>query len=135
MKRCYSIFIGEDAMKIKWCASVLLIFSFAILLGCESKNETAQQPQADSKTATAPAPEAAAVITASDQSSSITGEGGWKPATGLHPKAQLQASNSYGDMYLVVFSEKKDRFSGVSLEDYSEVTRGHILKTLTNPSI
>jgi hypothetical protein len=126
--------IGEDAMKMKRWLNVLLILSFAILFGCESKTQETK-PEADSKTPASVVPESAPVITASDHSSTITGEGGWKSATGLHPKAQLQASNSYGDMYLVVFSEKKDRYSGVTLEDYSEVTRGHILKTLTSPSM
>jgi hypothetical protein len=122
-------------MKTRRWSSVLLILSFAILFGCESKNQETKQMEADSKSPAAVVPEAAPVITASDQSSSITGESGWKAANGLHPKAQLQASNAYGDMYLVVFSEKKDRFSGVTLDDYSEVTRGHIVKTLTSPSI
>lgn len=122
-------------MKTKRWSSVLLILSFAILFGCESKNQDTKQMEADSKSPAVVVPDAAPVITASDQSSSITGESGWKTASGLHPKAQLQASNAYGDMYLVVFSEKKDRFSGVTLDDYSEVTRGHIVKILTSPSI
>lgn len=117
-------------MKSNKFLSFLLLISALFLFACGSKEQAAKESPA-----TAKPPEAPQVITSSNQSSTVTAEGGWKAATGLHPKAQLQATNSYGEMYLVVFSEKKDRYSGVSLEDYSEVTRGHIIKTLTNPSI
>lgn len=114
---------------------LILIFA-SFVFACGSKEQTAKENQSgakpEAKVASQEAPE---VITSTDQVCSVTAEGGWKPASGLHPKAQLQASNSYGDMYLVVFSEKKDRYAGVTLDDYSEVTRGHILDTLTSPSI
>ena len=114
--------------------TILFIVSMTFVLACGSK-ETAEKPQ----TAISAAPEATApkvdVILASDQSCSVTKQGGWKEASGLHQKAQLQATNPYGDMYLVVFSEKKDKYAGVTLDDYSEVTRGHVIKTLSSPAI
>ncbi len=123
-------------MKTRKCLNFLILALVLFVLACGSKDQTAKENQPGAKPeAKSTSPQAPEVITSTDQVSSVTAEGGWKPATGLHPKAQLQASNSYGDMYLVVFSEKKDRYSGVTLEDYSEVTRGHILDTLTSPSI
>lgn len=113
---------------------VLLIASMSFVLGC-GLNETGEKSQ----TAVSAAPEATApkveVILATDQSCSVTKQGGWKETSGLHQKAQLQATNPYGDMYLVVFAEKKDKYAGVTLDDYSEVTRGHIIKALSSPAI
>jgi hypothetical protein len=111
-----------------FCGLILVLMSFVLACGSKEpeKTQTAMQPAAAE-----PPP----VITSSDGTGSITAEGGWKQATGLHKKAQLQATNSYGDMYLVVFTEKKDRYAGVTLDDYSEVTRGHIVELLSSPSV
>jgi hypothetical protein len=114
-----------------FCA--LFFLSLVLIVGCGTKE--AEKSQGTVVTAAVATPEPPAVITAADGSGTVTAEGGWKQASGLHKKAQLQATNSYGDMYLVVFSEKKDRYSGVTLDDYSEVTRGNVLETLTSPSI
>jgi hypothetical protein len=122
-------------MKINKLLAALIVVTQSFLFACGSKEQTTQQTQKETEPAADAPVESADVITGSDKVCSITAEGGWKPASGLHQKAQLQASNSYGDMYLVVFSEKKDRYSGVTLEEYSEVTRGHVLKTLASPSI
>jgi hypothetical protein len=121
-------------MRINNPLSLTLGLPLCLFLACSNssvKTENEPAPEADT---TAAAPQEV-TIASSDGVCAFIATGGWQQASGLHKKAQLQASNTYGDMYLVVFSEKKDRYGDLSLEDHSKTTRDHLLKTLTSPTI
>jgi hypothetical protein len=116
-------------MRINNPLSLTLGLPLCLFLACSNssvKTENEPAPEADT---TAAAPQEV-TIASSDGVCAIIATGGWQQASGLHKKAQLQASNTYGDMYLVVFSEKKDRYGDLSLEDHSKTTRDHLQKRL-----
>jgi hypothetical protein len=114
-----------------------LYFSFWILLilaiaaGCSKKEEQAEVAPAEETETATEAPDAGGkVITSADGISQITAVGGWEKTSGLHKKAQLQASNPFKEMYIVVFTEKKDMYPGLTLEEYAKTTGNNLLKTL-----
>jgi hypothetical protein len=65
----------------------------------------------------------------------VTLPSGWKKATGLNERAELEVSNAPQNMYLIVLSESKATFQknqqDISLPKHSEITRGILVKSLT----
>jgi hypothetical protein len=108
-----------------------------LYLGCGGAKEQTATPQASStqKTEQAPSEESGKTIVSSDGVSSVSVVGGWQQATGLHKKAQLQLKNPIRDLYFVVFSEKKENYADVSLEEHAKITREHLLETLQSPTM
>jgi hypothetical protein len=123
-----TVTIGGAIMK-KPALSILVLLCFALVAGCSKKEEPAEEPQAE-ETETATPTETGKVLTSEDGISQITVVGGWDKTSGLHKKAQLQASNPFKEMYIVVFTEKKDMYPGLSLQEYSKTTGKNLLKTL-----
>jgi hypothetical protein len=66
----------------------------------------------------------------------VTLPSGWSKATGLNERAELEVSNAPQNMYLIVLSESKADFQknrqDISLPKHSEITRGILVKSLTN---
>ncbi|HSE39988.1 MAG TPA: hypothetical protein VLH08_04420 [Acidobacteriota bacterium] len=112
----------------KPASSILVLLIFALVAGCSKKEEQAEEPQAEETEATPT--ETGKVLTSADGISQITVVGGWDKTSGLHKKAQLQASNPFKEMYIVVFTEKKDMYPGLTLQEYSKTTGKNLLKTL-----
>jgi hypothetical protein len=58
---------------------------------------------------------------------------GWKEDRDLHDSAELQASNRKKELYVIILSESKEDFQDMTLEKHSEITRGTLVKSLTEP--
>jgi hypothetical protein len=114
--------------------SILVLLIFALVAGCSKKEEQPEETAAEETTDTVAPTESGKVLTSSDGISQITVVGGWDKTSGLHKKAQLQASNPFKEMYIVVFTEKKDMYPGLSLQEYSKTTGKNLLKTLASGS-
>ncbi len=109
----------------------LVLLIFVIAAGCSKKEEQAEvAPAEEAQTAAENPDPGGKVITSTDGISQITAVGGWESTKGLHKKAQLQASNPFKEMYIVVFTEKKDMYPGLTLDEYAKTTGNNLLKTL-----
>ncbi len=65
----------------------------------------------------------------------ITAPKGWSTQTELNAEADIQIANIWKDMYLIVLSEPKSDFpEDMDYLAHSELTRGEIMKALTNAS-
>ncbi len=110
---------------------VFLILAICTLIQCsKSAEEKSEPPEGESGVETESAAPAGKVMTSTDGLCQVTTQGGWETTKGLHKKAKLQISNPYKEMFLVVFSEKKDRFPDLKLEDHSKETIKNLLETL-----
>jgi hypothetical protein len=58
---------------------------------------------------------------------------GWTEDRDLHDSAELQASNRIKELYVIVLSESKEDFQDMTLDKHSEITRGTLIKSLTEP--
>jgi cytochrome c biogenesis protein ResB len=60
----------------------------------------------------------------------------WNKTQGLNEKADLQVANTSKNMFLIVLSESKEDFKKagkeLDLQKHSDITRGILLKNLTN---
>jgi len=63
------------------------------------------------------------VIRATDGSTEVTVPFGWSAVTNLSPAALLQAACPAGEEYLMVMTEKKSDYPGMTLEGYSSAVR------------
>src|SRR5262245_28819528 len=109
-----------------------LILAICTLVQCSKPAEEKSEPPAGEAgvepESSAPAGK---VMTSTDGLCQVTTLGGWEATTGLHKKAKLQITNPYKEMFLVVFSEKKDMFPDLKLEEHSKETVKNVLETLT----
>lgn len=71
----------------------------------------------------------------SDGVSQITIPAGWSESKTLHEEATIQASDILNEMYVLVFSENKDDFEGMTVDKYSELTRSPILEAIKSPQL
>ncbi len=71
-------------------------------------------------------------ISSSDGLTQVTVPGGWSPAQGLHPKAQLQASSPAAEEFLLVLSEYKKDYPGMTLERYAALASGNMAHKLSS---
>ncbi len=112
---------------------VFLILTIYSLIGCSKPTEqNAEPPEGESGVVAETTPESGGkVITSTDGICQITAVGGWDSVKGLHKKAKLQASNPYKEMFLVVFTEKKDMFPDLTLEEHSKETVNNLMETMT----
>jgi len=116
-----------------------LLHAFLILVVCsliaacsKPAEEKSEPPEGESGVETETTPESTGkVITSADGICQVSAIGGWDSAKGLHKKAKLQASNPYKEMFLVVFTEKKDMFPDLTLEEHSKATVKNLRETLT----
>jgi hypothetical protein len=110
---------------------VFLILAICTLIQCsKSTEEKSEQPEGEPGVETESAAPAGKVMTSTDGLCQVTTQGGWEVTKGLHKKAKLQISNPYKEMFLVVFSEKKDMFPDLKLEDHSKETVKNLLETM-----
>ena len=68
-----------------------------------------------------------------DKTIQVSIPSGWKEDRDLHDTAELQASNRNKELYVIVLSESKEDFQDMTLEKHSEITRGTLVKSLTEP--
>jgi hypothetical protein len=124
-----------EAIMSKLSLAFLVLLIFVLAVGCSKKEEQVAEetPAEETETASTPDP-SGKVITSTDGVSQITVVGGWDSTKGLHKKAQLQASNPFKEMYIVVFTEKKDQYPGLSLTDYAKTTHKNLIKSLASGS-
>ncbi len=110
---------------------VLLILAICTFIQCsKSAEEKTEPPEGEAGVETDSTAPAGKVMTSTDGLCQVTTQGGWEATKGLHKKAKLQISNPYKEMFLVVFSEKKDMFPDLKLADHSKETVNNLLKTL-----
>jgi len=81
-----------------------------------------------------------ATLTLSDNRQfSITFPGDWQSHSGLNQKAHLQVVSKEKNLYLIVISEAKKDYPGVTLEDHSlitrEILRGNLKKDIQGKEI
>jgi hypothetical protein len=75
----------------------------------------------------------AKVVTSTDGVSQLSIPGNWKIDRELKDDAELQVSDRANEMYVVVLSESKSDFAGISIDKHAELTRGIVLGNLTSP--
>src|SRR5262245_47365443 len=111
---------------------LFLILAICTLIQCSKPAEEKTEPPAG-EAGVEPEPTAPTgkVMTSTDGLCQVTTQGGWEVTKGLHKKAKLQISNPYKEMFLVVFSEKKDMFPDLKLEEHSKETVKNLLETMS----
>ncbi len=72
------------------------------------------------------------VIISSDGQFQLQVPSGWRQATDLNEKAELQAADRLREMYVVVLSENKMDFEEMSLDKHSQITRENLVESLTS---
>jgi hypothetical protein len=114
-----------------------LLHVFLILLVCtlvqcsKSAEEKSEPPEGAAGVEPEPAAPTGKVMASTDGVCEVITQGGWEITKGLHKKAKLQISNPYKEMFLVVFSEKKDMFPDLKLEEHSKETVKNLLETMS----
>lgn len=75
------------------------------------------------------------VLVSMDKNTQITLLPGWTEDRELHGSAQIQASNRANENYIIVISESKEDFAEMTLEKHSDITRGSLVKSITNSEV
>ena len=70
-------------------------------------------------------------ITSSDGLVQVTVPFGWSKDK-LNDRAKLSAANRVGELYVIVITEAKEDLADMTIEKYSEITRGAQLKGMKN---
>lgn len=110
---------------------VFLILAICTLVQCSKQaEEKTEPPEGEPGVETESAAPTGKVMTSTDGICQVTVQGGWEATKGLHKKAKLQITNPYKEMFLVIFSEKKDMFPDMKLEEHSKETVKNLLETL-----
>jgi hypothetical protein len=110
---------------------VFLILAICALIQCSKPaEEKSEPPEGEAGVETESAAPTGKVMASTDGLCQVTTQGGWEATKGLHKKAKLQISNPYKEMFLVVFSEKKDMFPDLKLEEHSKETVKNLLETM-----
>lgn len=110
---------------------LFLILAICTLVQCSKQTEEkSEPPEGEAGVEPESSAPVGKVMTGTDGLCQVTTQGGWEVTTGLHKKAKLQITNPYKEMFLVVFSEKKDMFPDLKLEDHSKETVKNLLETL-----
>jgi len=117
---------------MKLLVTVILLSLLAFSCSKSEQPPTEQEPELPDLTKSEPS---ANEIVSDDGISKIVPVGSWQKAKGLHKKAQLQASNPLRDLYLIAFSEKREKYAGMTLQEHSQSTRTQLIKTLKFPVI
>lgn len=108
-----------------------LILAICSLIQCSKPaEEKTEPPEGEPGVESKPSDSGGKVMASTDGICQVTTQGGWVNTKGLHKKAKLQISNPYKEMFLVVFSEKKDMFPDLTLEEHSKETVRNVLETL-----
>jgi hypothetical protein len=111
---------------------LFLILALCSLVQCsKSAEEKSEPPEGEAGVESEPAAPTGKVMASTDGVCEVITQGGWEVTKGLHKKAKLQISNPYKEMFLVVFSEKKDMFPDLKLEDHSKETVKNLLETMS----
>jgi hypothetical protein len=127
-------------MFIKTLTPVLLLAT--LLLGSCSPNANTNSanssgdavPTQPTETAASPQ-DAGNTLIGSDQQSQITLLNGWVEDRELHDSAEIQASKRGSEEYVIVLSENKADFQDLTIEQHSEITRGLLVESLTEPEV
>lgn len=126
-------------MFIKTFTPVLLLAALALGSCSPNTNTNSANPSGDAAltqpTETASPQDAGNVLVGSDGQSQITLLNGWVEDRELHESAEIQASKRGSEEYIIVLSENKADFQNLSIEQHSEITRGLLVESLTEPEI
>jgi hypothetical protein len=110
----------------------LLAISLALLVfSCTSE----QRERLSSALNSAGGEKESKIVRSTDGCCSVTVPGSWKEEKELNAQANLQASNRLKELYIIVISESKEDFEGMTLERHSELTRTEFIKSLTTPQV
>jgi hypothetical protein len=126
-------------MLIKTFTPVLLLT--ALVLGSCTPNTNTEPASPDGAAVPTEPTEAASpedagnVLVGSDGQSQITLLNGWVEDRELHDSAEIQASKRGSEEYVIVLSENKADFENLTIEQHSEITRGLLVESLTDPEI
>ncbi|MEW6208995.1 MAG: hypothetical protein AB1631_11555 [Acidobacteriota bacterium] len=75
------------------------------------------------------------VLRSKDGGSQITIPASWKEETTLNNEAVIQAADVLNEMYVVVLADNKEDFDNMTVEKYSELTRGAMMQGISSPQI
>jgi hypothetical protein len=130
-------------MSVKAFTSLLLLLPLA--LGACSVGESTSSPDAvTSPAASSPDKPALTETNAQPEGTPLVGSDGkteiflpdgWVEDNTLHDDAEIQAAKASDEMYILVLSENKADFQGLTLAKHSEITRGILTGNLTNPQV
>ncbi len=98
-------------MSLRSYLQIFLCIFFAALAACDLQNSTHE-------------------LLSESQMTSLQVDSGWSKTTGLNENADLQAINRKKNLYAVIISEEKKNFEGLSLEQYSALTRAPMMGKL-----
>ncbi|MBD2071559.1 hypothetical protein H6F93_29260 [Leptolyngbya sp. FACHB-671] len=126
-------------MFIKTFTPVLLLT--ALVLGGCTPNANTDSANPEGATVPTEPTEAASpedagnVLVGLDGQSQLTLLNGWVEDRELHESAEIQASKRGSEEYVIVLSENKADFENLTIEQHSEITRGLLVESLTDPEI
>ena len=101
----------------------------------------AEEPQPEEIVLTLPPPPASLPLPTQDKLISEDGQiaitlpTGWVQDDELNDRAQLEASNRAGQMYLIVLTQSKAEFRGMQRDTYAEITRGYLTRRLEKSEV
>ncbi|WP_448597405.1 hypothetical protein [Thermoleptolyngbya sp.] len=101
----------------------------------------AEEPQPEEIVLTLPPPPASLPLPtqekliSEDGQIAITLPTGWVRDDELNDRAQLEASNRAGQMYLIVLTQPKAEFRGMQRDTYAEITRGYLTRRLEKSEV
>lgn len=71
-------------------------------------------------------------ITSPNGKLQITAPSTWRSTTDLNDKADLQATDKSNEMYLIVLTDDKSNYNGMTLDKHSKETLGTLTKAMTS---
>lgn len=126
-------------MFIKTFTPVLLLTALILGSCTPNANTNSANPTGDAapteSAETASPEDAGNVLVGSDGQSQITLLNGWVEDRELHDSAEIQASKRGSEEYVIVLSENKADFQNLTIEQHSEITRGLLVESLTDPEV
>ncbi len=68
-----------------------------------------------------------------DKKYQITVPGAWEEEKSLHEKADIQAAHRPSNVFVIVLSEGKEDFEGMTIQKHSDITRSSLQESLKDP--
>lgn len=65
-----------------------------------------------------------------DKKFQITVPGAWEEEKSLHEKADIQAAHRPSNVFVIVLTESKEDFDGMTVQKHSDLTRGSLMESL-----
>ncbi len=74
-------------------------------------------------------------ILSADKKIQLTVPGGWREEKDLNEKADIQAGHRGSNQFVIVLSEGKEDFEGMTLQKHSDITRASVVESLKDPQV